>query len=165
MFGVFVVALLWAVISAVSAQAADLYAFSPPPAWPLFTQTNYPDRADADWRGPASNGFAENVLVIVRPTTESLDGASSEKAIEAGMPGSHATSQRMTVCGGHAAVSVYITGPWHGSTLVSEQVLSIWSGTMYQAVYSRLSGQQTMETARSSLVTLCPPGQSRSTSW
>lgn len=148
-----------------AAKAGNLYAFSPPMGWGLFTQTNFADRADADWRGPASNGFAENILVIVVPAKQTLSEATDDKAIETGLPGAQVSRQTTNVCGGHNAMYLYIRAPWHGQTLISEQMLSVWGKVMYQAIYSHLSVQQPIEAARSSLTTLCPASQPSSTSW
>jgi hypothetical protein len=153
-------------LGAADANAEGLYRFIPPPGWSIFTQTNYSDRADADWRGPISGGFAENVLVMVRPTTATLEQATDQAALQKQLPGAQVQMQDMTICNGHPAKYAFVTAPFHGATLISEQVVSIWNNVLYQAVYTRMNGQPTVAAARSSLVTLCPASSApASTSW
>jgi hypothetical protein len=153
-------------LSAVGASEGDLYRYSPPSGWSLFTQTNYTDRADAVWRGPISEGFAENVLILIAPTTSSLDEVATQLSHPKGMPGAQVHIQTFSTCGGHPAKYAYVTAPWRGGPLISEQVASVWNNTLYSAVYSRMSDQPTVESARSSLVTLCPSSAPASTtSW
>jgi len=61
---------------------------------------------------------------------------------------------------------VYVTVPFRGHTLISENVLSVWNNVGYSATYSRLDYQETVQSARSALTTLCPGGATTSsTSW
>ena len=150
-----------------AAGAGSLYAFSPPPGWQQYFQARVAgNRGGEVWRGPVSDGFAENVLVMVRPTNDTLAQVADTSQLQKQLPGGQAHLQDTTVCGGHPAKYAYVVAPWHGKTLISEQILSVWNKVAYVAVYSRLSEQPVVEAARSSLVTLCPGGsQPLSTSW
>ena len=153
-------------IGAGAVYAADLYSFQAPSGWQEFSHTNLGNRAVSIWRGPTDTHFGENVLLIVRPTSQTLDAASDPKAVAAGLPGAQGSRRTMTVCGGHPAMYVYVTAPFHGYTLVSENVISVWNNVGYSATYSRLDYQETVQSARSALTTLCPSGSSTSsTSW
>jgi hypothetical protein len=155
-----------ACLGASAAYSADLYSFQAPAGWQEFSHTNLGDRVVSIWRGPTDAHFGENVLLIVKPTTQTLDAASDPKAVATGLPGAQGSRQAMTICGGHPAMYVYVTAPFHGYTLVSENVISVWNNIGYSATYSRLDYQQTVQSARSALTTLCPPGSSTSTtSW
>jgi hypothetical protein len=162
----FVTAVAASGLGGARANAGDLYRFVPPPGWSMYTQTNYADRADADWRGPISGGFAENILVMVRPTTATLEQATDQAALQKVLPGAQLQMQDMTICDGHPAKYAYVLAPFHGATLISEQVVSVWNNVLYQAVYTRMNDQPTIAAARSSLVTLCPASSAPgSTSW
>lgn len=149
-----------------SAVAADLYTFQAPAGWQAFSHTNLADRSVSIWRGPTDTHFGENILLIVKPTPQTLDDVSQVDAVAAGLPGAHGSRRPMTICGGHPAMYVYVTAPFRGHTLISENVISVWDKMGYSATYSRLDYQQTVQSARSALTTLCPPGLSTSkTSW
>ncbi|HEV2037925.1 MAG TPA: hypothetical protein VGQ96_04885 [Candidatus Eremiobacteraceae bacterium] len=152
---------------AAAAQAADLYSYQPPAGWQDFTHTNFGDRADAVWRGPTDAKFGENVLVLVKPGARSLEQASDSSALLAQWPQAKIAKRAMTVCGGHPAAYVYVAAPWHGKTLISENVISVWDGVVFSATYSHLSYQETVQAARASLATLCPGFASRNsaTTW
>jgi hypothetical protein len=148
------------------ADAADLYAFQAPAGWQAFTHSNLGNREVAIWRGPTDAHFGENILLIVKPMTQTLDAISQVDAVASGLPGAKGSRRSMTVCGGHPAMYVYVTAPFRGHTLISENVISVWNNVGYSATYSRLDYQQTVSGARSALTTLCPPGLSTSkTSW
>ena len=149
-----------------AADGADLYNFQAPAGWQDFTHTNLGDRAVSIWRGPTDAHFGENILLIVKPTSQTLDEASKLSAVTAGLAGAEGSRRPMTICGGHPAMYVYVTAPFRGHTLISENIISVWDKTGYSATYSRLDYQETVESARSALTTLCPPGASTSsTSW
>ncbi|MDQ6767951.1 MAG: hypothetical protein M3Z41_09110 [Candidatus Eremiobacteraeota bacterium] len=153
--------------SAAAAQATDLYTYQPPAGWQDFTHTNFGDRADAVWRGPTDAKFGENVLVLVKPGARSLVQASDSTALLAQWPQAKIAKHAMTVCGGHPAMYVYVVAPWHGNTLISENVISVWDSVVFSATYSHLSYQETVQAARTSLATLCPGSASRNsaTTW
>jgi hypothetical protein len=154
------------VASVVESRGADLYSFRAPAGWQDFTHTNLADRAVAIWRGPTDSRFGENILLVVKPMSASLEQATDATSVSASLPGAQVSKQRVTICGGHPAMYVYIVAPWHGSNLVSENVISVWDKMGFSATYSRLSYQQTVEPARSVLMTLCPGSVgSSSTSW
>jgi hypothetical protein len=171
LFGQWVVAVAVASITllaanVIEAQGTDLYSFRAPAGWQDYTHTNLADRAVAIWRGPTDTKFGENILVIVKPSRLSLEQATDQGSVRASMPGAQVSNQRVTICGGHPAMYVYIVAPWHGNTLISENVISVWDNMGFSATYSRLSYQQTVEAARSALMTLCPGSAgSSSTSW
>ena len=149
-----------------TADGADLYAFQPPAGWQDFSHTKLGDRAVEIWRGPTDTHFGENILLIVKPTLQTLDEASDLKSVTAGLAGAQGSRRPMTICGGHPAMYIYVTAPFRGRTLISENIISVWDKMGYSATYSRLDYQETVENARSALTTLCPPAASTSsTSW
>lgn len=149
-----------------AAAAAGLYTFQAPAGWQDFSHTNLGSRAVSIWRGPTDSHFGENILLIVKPTAQTLDSASNLSAVTAGLAGARGSRRPMSICGGHPAMYVYVTAPFRGHTLISENIISVWDKMAYSATYSRLDYQETVESARSALTTLCPPGSSTSsTSW
>jgi len=145
---------------------ADLYSFQAPAGWQSLSHTQLADREVSIWRGPTDRHFGQNILLIVKPTAQSLDDVSQLDAVAAGLPGAKGSRRAMTICGGHPAMYVYVTAPFRGYTLVSENVISVWDKMGYSATYSRLDYQETVQSARSALTTLCPPGATTSnTSW
>jgi len=148
------------------AEAADLYTFQAPAGWQDFSHTDLGNRAVSIWRGPTDTHFGENILLIVKPTSQTLDDVSQLKTVTGGLPGAQGSRRPMTICGGHPAMYVDVTVPFRGHTLISENVLSVWNNVGYSATYSRLDYQETVQSARPALTTLCPGGASTSsTSW
>jgi hypothetical protein len=84
------------------AYGADLYSFQAPAGWQSFSHSQLADREVSIWRGPTDTHFGQNILLIAKPTSETLDAVSQVDAVAAGLPGAKGSRRAMTICGGHS---------------------------------------------------------------
>lgn len=144
-----------AIASAVPVVAQDQFALTPPTGW---VQTSTPTGVLGLWVTPASNTFRQNINLVSEPFAGSLADyvaenraalANQEKDLKFGPEADSMT------CGNHPAHFITWEATLLGHDLLFEQMVSVWNGRGYVLTYTRQSGEAELDTARTSLTTLC----------
>ena len=110
------------------------------------------------WVTPNANTFRQNINLVSEPYGGSLADyvAGNRAALENQEKdlkfGPEADS---TTCGTHPAHFITWEATMLGHDLLFEQMVSVWNGRGYVLTYTRQSGEPELDSARTSLTTLC----------
>jgi len=140
---------------AVPVVAQDQFSVTPPTGW---VQADTPAGVLGLWVTPNANTFRQNINLVSEPYGGSLADyvAGNRAALENQEKdlkfGPEADS---TTCGTHPAHFITWEATMLGHDLLFEQMVSVWNGRGYVLTYTRQSGEPELDSARTSLTTLC----------
>ena len=132
-------------------SAAVNYIYQPPAGW---HRTQYLARGLGTWMDPSS-GQSITVSATNFAGTLAQFSATQVTTIN-GLPGAKlGAASASTVCRSHPAYYLAYEATENGQPTMHEEVIAIYTGVAYTAVYRRLKGQLSRDAARQSLTTLC----------
>lgn len=144
-----------ALSTAVPVVAQEQFAVAPPTGW---VQASSPTGVLGLWVNPDSKGFRQNINLVSEPYAGSLADyvAENRAALAHQEKGLRFGPEADTVtCGNHPAHFITWEATLLGHDLLFEQMVSVWNGHGYVLTYTRQSGEPELDTARTSLTTLC----------
>lgn len=131
------------------------YIFQPPPGWHRVQATAM---GLGIWVHPGDTGYDQNISARADHFTGPLSAyvQLTVNRIRSEFPDAKiGSTQAATVCAGHASSYITYAATSEGKVLIYEQMIAIYEGTAYYAIYTRASSQQSLPSARHALTTLC----------
>ncbi|HXW50584.1 MAG TPA: hypothetical protein VEJ41_01230 [Candidatus Acidoferrales bacterium] len=132
-------------------SAAINYIYQPPAGW---HRTQYLARGLGTWMDPATG---QSITVSATNYAGTLAQFSAEQVASVnGMAGAKlGSASASTVCRSHPGYYLAYEAPENGQPTIHEEMIAIYAGVAYQAIYRHLKGQLSQDSARQSLTTLC----------